>query len=83
MEKLYTYVDLRLHPYMFSADEYPSLHDFFRNMFTAEKHVLEDIEVDDVYEGCRRQWEEYVADWEDEHDNEFAAAFDMYVRSIY
>ena len=82
-EKLYTYVDLRLHSHMFNVSDYSSIRDFFRNMFIEEKCALEDIEDSDIYEGCRRQWKEFVGEWTEECENEFQDALDRYVRDLH
>lgn len=82
-EKLYTYIDLRLHSHMFNVNDYSSVRDFFRSMFTEERYALEDKEDSDIYEACRRQWEEFVGDWNEECENEFQIALDIYVRNLH
>lgn len=82
-EKLYTYVDLRFHSHMFTVNDYSSLRDFFRNMMNEERYALEDIEDSDIYEGCKRQWEEIVGEWTEKCENEFQDALDRYVRDLH
>jgi hypothetical protein len=83
MEKEYTYVDLRLHSYMFGADDFESLRDFFRYIFNEEKHSLEDCSDEDIYEGFRRQYEGWVGTWTNECEKQFQFALDKYVRNLH
>ena len=83
MEKEYTYVDLRLHSYMFQCDDFDSLRDFFRYIFTEEKHSLEDCSDEDIYEGFRRQYEGWVGTWTYEAEEEFQRALDIYIRGLH
>lgn len=83
MEKEYTYADLRLHSYMFNADDFASTRDFFRYIFTEERHSLEDCSDEEIYEAFRRQYEGWVGTWTNECENQFQLALDKYVRNLH
>ena len=83
MDKKYTYTDLRLHSYMFQSDDFDSLREFFRHIFNEEKHSLKECSGEDIYEGFRRQYEEWVGTWTKECENEFQLALDKYVRDLH
>lgn len=63
MEKLYTYVDLRVHPHMFKSDDFNSTEDFFDYIFAREKHTLNEVTDEDITEGFIRQYEDRVQPW--------------------
>lgn len=83
MDKKYTYIDLRLHSYMFNADDFDSTREFFRHIFNEEHHSLEDYSDEDIYEGFRRQYEEWVGTWTNECEEQFQVALDIYVRNLH
>lgn len=69
LNKNYTYVDLRVHSYMFS--DFSSATDLIHQIFNDEKYAFEDIEDDDIYSGIRRQYTEFVGEWTNECEQAF------------
>lgn len=83
MNHKYTYIDLRLHSYMFNYHDFDNLKSFFRHIFVTERYALEDYEDIDIYEAFRRQYEEFCGRWSEECENVFQSTLDKNLRDLY
>ena len=64
--KQFTYVDIRLHPFMYEVHDYSSMADFIHHVILTEGYLLDDVNPRDFYEAFRRQYELIHSVWCDE-----------------
>lgn len=78
MDKKYTYVDLKIHSYMFNKNDFDSIEDFFEYIFEQERYNLEEVSNADMLEGFVRQYEDWVGPWTAEINKAFSDAISDY-----
>lgn len=71
MDKKYTYVDLKIHSYMFNKNDFGSIEEFFEYIFRQERYSLEEVSAADMLEGFVRQYEDWVGRWTAEVNKAF------------
>lgn len=82
MDKKYTYVDLKIHSYMFDKDNFDSTKEFFEYIFRQERYSLEEVRNADMLEGFIRQYEDWVGSWTDEVSKAFSETIVDYRRMM-
>ena len=79
----YNYLDLRFHSYMFDyhdfvgRDENPNVA-FFRNIFNDERYTIEDYTDTSIYDALKRQYEEFVGEWDEACEKAFDRVIIMF-----
>ena len=80
---VYNYLDLRFHPYMFEYDDFTGRDEdphvaFFRYIFNDERYSIENYTDTSIYDALKRQYEEFVGEWDEECEKAFDRVIIMF-----